>query len=126
MHPLPPVAAVAKQKQWGRDNARMECQELLATVALTFQAMMAWDALRNKVVELNKEEAAFKQYEAAYTEMHKTINTRLLIAKQVNEAKLVHRWEVASIQYMDDCDSKKFAATYDDMHNSIIEIGLSL
>ena len=33
-------------------------------------------------------------------------------AKQVNEARLVHRWEVASIQYMDDCDSKKFAAIY--------------
>ena len=47
-------------------------------------------------------------------------------AKQVNEAKLVQRWEVASIQYMDDCDSKKFAAIYDDMRNSIIEIGLSL
>ena len=120
----PYLTAVSERKQWIRDHARVECQELLAAVALTFQAMMAWDAVRNKHDEQEKE--AFGQYEAAFTEMHKINNTRLLIAKQVNKAKLVQKWEDACIKYMNDFDSTTFAAVYDYMRNSIVEMGVGL
>jgi hypothetical protein len=55
---------------------------------------------------------------------HKVFGSRLLIAKEVKKAEIQQRWLNACSAYMKYREEKNLTATYDELCELIVEIGL--
>ena len=108
-----------QQKQWKRDHRIEECRELLNAITLSYVHLADLKAgLRQEGVNI----AAL--YNDSVGELHRILGSRLLVAREINDASVSTKWTDAMEQYQRDGNITQFATDYATIRDSIVAIGL--
>jgi hypothetical protein len=114
--------ARGQHQQWRRDNIRQECRELLGQLSVNLFAFIDWQKSLAAREDGPRAAIISNQYSNAVLDLHRNFGSRILIADELNKAKIRDRWKSATDDF--DGDLKKLNAEYEKIAEEIAKIGL--
>ncbi|HMH13505.1 MAG TPA: hypothetical protein VK578_10395 [Edaphobacter sp.] len=112
--------ARGQHQQWRRDNIRQECRELLGQLSVNLFAFIDWQKSLAAREDGPRAAIISNQYSNAVLDLHRNFGSRILIADELNKAKIRDRWKSATDDF--DGDLKKLNAEYEKIAEEIAKI----
>lgn len=104
-----------EREQWILDSKKAEWKELIGTLCQSARCMLDNSPLGLEV-SVRTGEQDRKNYEAD-SEARKTIQDRIFIAKQMQEEKIIERWQLL----LAEGDISKFWGNWNELHAALVK-----